>query len=61
MRRICLLIFVVWLASVAAPSQNQLDWSIGNGRDVDNILSQRRQAEIVNEYLSWRPDNILHG
>jgi Xaa-Pro aminopeptidase len=59
MRRIYILIVVVLLASVAAPSQSQLDWSMGNGRDVDNILSQRRQAEIVNGYLSWRLDNIL--
>jgi Xaa-Pro aminopeptidase len=59
MRRIHILIVAVLLITVAAPSQSQIDWSLGNGRDVDNILSQRRQAEIVNEYLSWRLDNIL--
>ena len=37
----------------------QTEFPMGQGRDVDNILSQRRQAEVYNEILSWRLDNIL--
>jgi hypothetical protein len=37
----------------------QAEFPLGQGRDVDNILSQRRQAEVYNEILSWRLDNIL--
>jgi len=59
MKRWTALIAVVLLAAVAASSRDQLTRTMGVGRDVDNILTQRRQAEVVNEYVSWRLDNIL--
>jgi Xaa-Pro aminopeptidase/predicted small secreted protein len=59
MKRSHILIAVLLLSSVAVPSLAQLNWTMGTGRDVDNILTQRRQAEVINEYMSWRLDNIL--
>ncbi|MDP2916060.1 MAG: M24 family metallopeptidase [Candidatus Aminicenantes bacterium] len=40
-------------------SAAQIDLPSGQGRDIDNILSQRRQAEVYNEIVAWRLDNIL--
>lgn len=60
MRRASILTAAVLVACVAAiPAPAQLNWTMGNGRDVDNLLTQRRQAEVINEYTAWRLDNIL--
>jgi len=40
-------------------SAAQVDFPLGRGRDIDNILTQRRQADVYNEILAWRLDNIL--
>jgi Xaa-Pro aminopeptidase len=37
----------------------QVEFPAGGGRDIDNILPQRRQAEVYNEIVAWRLDNIL--
>jgi Xaa-Pro aminopeptidase len=49
---------ILALAAIFAAAA-QTEFPMGQGRDVDNILSQRRQAEVYNEILSWRLDNIL--
>ncbi len=60
MRRLSIVVLAVLVACLAAiPAPAQLNWAMGNGRDVDNILAQRRQAEVINEYMAWRLDNIL--
>jgi Xaa-Pro aminopeptidase len=59
MRRSAIVIAALLMACMAIPSYSQLNWTMGSGRDVDNILSQRRQAEVINEYVAWRLDNIL--
>jgi len=43
----------------AVLAARQMDFPPGQGRDIDNILSQRRQAEVYNEIVAWRLDNIL--
>jgi Xaa-Pro aminopeptidase len=55
------LIACLGIAAFAAlfAAATQSEFPMGQGRDVDNILSQRRQAEVYNEILSWRLDNIL--
>jgi Xaa-Pro aminopeptidase len=47
------------VAAAAIFAGAQVGFSPGQGRDVDNILSQRRQAEVFNDILAWRLDNIL--
>jgi Xaa-Pro aminopeptidase len=47
------------LALMVAAAAAQVDFPLGQGRDIDNILSQRRQAEVYNEIVAWRLDNIL--
>jgi Xaa-Pro aminopeptidase len=54
-----ILIGMVTLLCASVSFSAQLDPARGTGRDVDNILSQRRQAEVINEYVAWRLDNIL--
>jgi len=58
-RRLSILIVVVLLAGAVISLSAQLNTARGTGRDVDNILSQRRQAEVINEHTAWRLDNIL--
>jgi Xaa-Pro aminopeptidase len=41
----------------AAPQS--LDWSMSHVRDIDNILPERQRAEVFNQILEWRLDNIL--
>ena len=47
------------LVCLSAPASAQINWTMGKARDVDNILTERRRAEIVNENVAWRLDNIL--
>jgi Xaa-Pro aminopeptidase len=47
------------ILSSPAVASAQADFAMGQGRDVDNILTQRRQAEVYNEILTWRLDNVL--
>ncbi len=47
------------LVCLSAPSSAQINWTMGKARDVDNILTERRRAEVVNENVAWRLDNIL--
>ena len=58
MKRSSLLI-VLLLLCLSATSTAQLNWTIGKARDIENILPERRRAEIVNENVAWRLDNIL--
>lgn len=59
MKRPSVLTAIVLLACAAISFSSQMNTGKGTGRDVDNILSQRRQAEVINEYVAWRLDNIL--
>jgi predicted small secreted protein len=59
MKRSSNLIAVLLLACAAVSLSAQLNTMKGTGCDVDNILSQRRQAEVINEYVAWRLDNVL--
>ena len=58
MKKAVILALGIFTLTIFLPSA-QVDFSMGQGRDIDNILSQRRQAEIYNEVLAWRLDNIL--
>jgi len=59
MKRSCIFIIAALLLCAATPARAQLNWTMANGRDVDNILTQRQQADVINEYTAWRLDNIL--
>jgi len=52
------LIFVFILV-VCVGAQAQLQWNMADVRDIDNILPQEEQANIFNEWLEWRLDNIV--
>ncbi len=51
--------FIGILALGAVLLAVQSDFRMGQGRDVQAILSQRRQAEVYNDILAWRLDNVL--
>ena len=38
---------------------NTQDHGVSTVRDIDNILSVRKQMEIMEGWLKWRLDNIL--
>jgi len=59
MRKKILSLIVFSAVFSLAQLQAKADVPQGQGRDVDNILSQRRQAEVYNEIVAWRLDNIL--
>ena len=40
-------------------AQGELNWEISGVRDIDNILPLRERAQVYNELLEWRLDNIL--
>jgi Xaa-Pro aminopeptidase len=47
------------LLCLSSSSPAQINWTMGKARDVENILPERRRAEVVNENVAWRLDNIL--
>ncbi len=54
-----LAVFAGILALGAILLAAQSEFRMGSGRDIQAIVSQRRQAEIFNDILAWRLDNIL--
>ena len=54
------LIMAGTLIPAGAGAQNRdLDWSISQARDIENILPERQRADVFNRILEWRLDNIL--
>ena len=51
---ICLIVFT-WISSGSSIQKE----SIAFARDVDNILPEKARAEVYNEILRWRLDNII--
>ncbi len=49
---------VLVTAVLAGPAPAKVSSAAG-GRDIDNILSQRTQAKLWNEWLAWRLEHIL--
>ena len=51
-------IFVVFLAamSMGLSAQNPVSYQL---RDIDQILSEQKRAEVVNDVLQWRLDHII--
>lgn len=43
----------------ALPAGAQPGWAVSGVRDIDNILTVRKQTEVFNEILAWRLDNLL--
>ena len=54
-----LFVALVLIGPAVRPAAAQLDWTISNVRDIDNILPVRKQADVFNEILAWRLDNLL--
>jgi len=54
-----LLVALVRLGPAVRPVTAQSDWTIPGVRDIDNILTVRKQADVFNEHLAWRLDNLL--
>jgi len=53
------LLFGSLIALYLSLQGSDLKWEMSSVRDIDNILSPQKQAEIYNEILAWRLDNIL--
>ncbi|MBT7465492.1 MAG: hypothetical protein HN686_15995, partial [Bacteroidetes bacterium] len=51
-------IFVVILTamSLGLSAQNPVSYQL---RDIDQILSEQKRAEVVNDLLQWRLDHII--
>ena len=52
--------FLVFLIlSITNTTFAQFNWDISNSNDISKILPVRKQAEVYNELLTWRLDNII--
>jgi len=40
-------------------AQERINWDIANVRDIENILPERERAQVRNEILKWRLENII--
>jgi len=57
---ISVFIFIlVFSLSLASLSSQDLNWEMSSVGDINNILPPEKQAEVYNEILAWRLDNLL--
>jgi Xaa-Pro aminopeptidase len=63
MKRAILPAVILFITVLPIPStaqgQANLNWRIADVRDIEKILPERERAELYNEILEWRLDNIL--
>jgi len=57
--RLLFVVFALLILFVDNSIFAQLNWEISNSNDISKILPVRKQAEVYNELLSWRLDNII--
>jgi len=58
-KRLFFIFLILLLLFIVNTIVAQLNWEISNANDISKILSVRKQAEVYNELLTWRLDNIL--
>jgi Xaa-Pro aminopeptidase len=57
---ISVFIFIhIFFLSLASLSSQDLNWEMSSVGDINNILPPEKQAEVYNEILAWRLDNLL--
>lgn len=54
------IISLVFFLIIVSNSYSQ-DYGIGSGDDICNILPEKERAQVMNEWLEWRLENIIPG
>ena len=59
MRKRYSIVTVIGILVLFSPIHAQLNWDMAKAGDIHRILPERERAEVYNEILTWRLDNIL--